>query len=89
MDPPPCADLKQLPPDYSYSACVREAHKIMFDTAEKAMAAAGITPRQVWPRCRQSELRVHASVWWKTGAAFTLKTYCHVLQHGIIYACIS
>ena len=43
----PCADLKQLPPDDSYSACVRESHKVMFDTAEKAMAAAGIKPRQV------------------------------------------
>ena len=43
----PRADLKQLPPDDSYSACVRESHKIMFDTAEKAMAAAGIKPRQV------------------------------------------
>ena len=43
----PRADLKQLPPDDSYNACVREAHKVIFDTAEKAMAAAGITPRQV------------------------------------------
>ena len=40
------AGLKQLPPDDSYSACVRESHKVMFDTAEKAMAAAGIKPRQ-------------------------------------------
>ena len=43
----PGADLKQLPPDDSYGACVRESHKVMFDTAEKAMAAAGIKPRQV------------------------------------------
>ena len=48
----PCADLKQLPPDDSYSACVRESHKVMFDTAEKAMAAAGIEPRQVNTRSK-------------------------------------
>ncbi len=41
------AGLKRVPADLSYDACLEEAHLVIFDVAEKAMAAAGVTPREV------------------------------------------
>ena len=72
----PYADLKQLPPDDSYSACVRESHRVMFDTAEKAMAAAGIAPRQVHARTSPCQPAVRAPVWWEGVTALAPEAHC-------------
>ncbi|KAK9827585.1 hypothetical protein WJX81_000874 [Elliptochloris bilobata] len=39
--------IRALPADLSYDACLEESHMVMFDVAEKAMAAAGVKPREV------------------------------------------
>ena len=41
------AGLRTLPADLSYDACLEESQTVMFDVAEKAMAAAKVTPREV------------------------------------------
>ncbi len=44
----------QIPADLSYDACLEEEHIVMLEVAEKAMAAAGVTPEEARPPATQS-----------------------------------
>ena len=47
LTPHASTGLRTVPVDLSYDACLEESKTVMFDVAEKAMAAAGVTPCEV------------------------------------------